>query len=216
MKLFLYIYYFFRSVFLRGFVNTLKLIKAEGVYEKQFGIETAIIKKSNSKQFYHYQGASYKVLLKILPEVFKQTQSFTFFDIGCGKGRALFVAEHCGYKNLIGIDLDTELVEGAKNNLKRFNKKNNDSEFKFFVANALQFEYLNKPTVYFLFNPFNNMVLQKVLEKIVGVSSSETLFVYMNPKHKLVFNTNKFELIKEFKTRWYLEAFVYRIKSKIK
>jgi len=206
MKLFIYTYYFFRSVFLRGLLNTLRLLKAENKYEKQFGINTSQFKKSNSNEFYHYQGASYLVLLRILPEVFKQTQEATFFDIGCGMGRALFVAEFCGYKNLIGIDLDEELVTAANLNLKNYKPKNIDSKLSFIKTNALEFSYKNEPTIYFLFNPFSEAVLEKVLEQICSTTSANTWFVYMNPKHAEVFETKKIKLIKEFKTKRYLEA----------
>lgn len=217
MKFFLLIYYFLRSVVLRGLLNTLKLLNAEKFYEKQFGIETTQFKKSNSDKFYHYQGASYLVLLKVFPEIYKQTPSFTFFDIGCGKGRAMFVAESCGYTNLIGIDLDEELILSATNNIEKYKHKNNFNsnrvQFTFLVANALEFNYKNEPTVYFLFNPFNAEVLKKVLEKISALTTSETYFVYMNPKHAEVFKTVNFKLVTEFKTNKYLEALVFKLEN---
>ncbi len=195
---------------MRGAVNTFKLLRADGVYEKQFGIATALIKKSNSKQFYHYQGASYWVLLKILPQLVKQTSSFTFFDIGCGKGRAVFVAESCGYKNLVGIDLDNELITAANNNLKKYTKQNKLATIHFAHANALNYKYKNEPTVYFLFNPFSEAILQNVLHTICSNTLSETWFVYMNPQYKQPFNTKNFKLITELKTNRYLEAVVYK------
>jgi SAM-dependent methyltransferase len=212
LKLFLLIYYFFRSVFLRGFLNTVKLLRAETVFEKQFGISTSQIKKSNSNKFYHYQGASYLVLLKILPEIFKQTKAFTFFDIGCGKGRAVFVAESCGYKKLTGIDLDEELILKANENLKIY-KNRIDSKIEFFKYNALNYNYKNEPTVYFMFNPFSEDILEGVLERILNTNTSETYFVYMNPKHVEAFDKKQFELIFEIKTRWYVEAMVYKLKT---
>ncbi len=196
---------------MRGAVNTFKLLKAEGVYEKQFGIATALIKKSNSKQFYHYQGASYWVLLKILPQLVKQTPNFTFFDIGCGKGRAVFVAESCGYKNLVGIDLDNELITAANDNLKKYTKQNKPATIHFTHANALNYKYKNEPTVYFLFNPFSEAILQNVLHTICSNTLSETWFVYMNPQYKEPFNTKNFKLVTELKTNRYLEAVVYKL-----
>ena len=215
MKFFLLIYYFLRSVVLRGLLNTLKLLKAEKYYEKQFGIETAQFKKSNSTKFYHYQGASYLVLLKFLPEIFKQTQAFTFFDIGCGRGRAVFVAESCGYTNLIGIDLDEQLIISATNNIEKYTQKSNPdnyrNQFTFIVANAIEFNYKNEPTVYFLFNPFNAEVLEKVLEKIYNSTTSETYFIYMNPKHARAFGSKNFVLVNQIKTKRYLEALVFKL-----
>ena len=81
------------------------------------------------------------------------------------------------------------------------------------MANALEFNYKNELTVYFLFNPFNAEVLKKVLEKISASTTSETYFVYMNPKHAEVFKTVNIKLVTEFKTNKYLEALVFKLEN---
>lgn len=185
---------------------------AESAYEKKYGVKTAGMKRNGSVQFYHYQGAGYWVLLKILPQFFEQTQTFTFFDIGCGKGRAVFVAESCGYKKLVGIDLDEELVLKANENLKIY-KRRRDTNIEFLKSNALDYDYKNEPTVYFLFNPFNEHILKKVVEKIVSATKSETYFIYMNPKHAKAFNNECFQLVSKIKTKLYVEAMIFRIRK---
>lgn len=133
-------------------------------------------------------------------------------DIGCGKGRPVFVAESFGYEKLTGIDLDEELISIANSNLKNYSLKRKTSNIQFVHANALEYKYENEPTVCFLFNPFNEEVLKKVLQRIINSTSSETWFVYMNPKYLEAFTLDKFEIVKELKTKRYLEAIVYRIK----
>ena len=197
---------------MRGFINAIKLIRAEAPNEKKYGIATSSIKKSNSDEFFHYQGAGYLVLYRIFEEIAPQTKSFNFVDIGCGKGRPVFVAESFGYNDLTGIDLDKELIEAANENLKTYLLKRKESVIKFIHANALEHNYRNTPTVYFLFNPFNEEVLKKVLAKIISATTSQTWLVYMNPKYKDAFTQDKFELVKELKTKRYLEAIVYRLK----
>ncbi len=133
-------------------------------------------------------------------------------DIGCGKGRPVFVAESFGYENLTGIDLDEELIAIANSNLKNYILKRKTSNIQFIHANALEYNYENKPMVYFLFNPFNEEVLKKVLKRIINSTTSETWLVYMNPKYKEAFTKEKFEVIEELKTKRYLEAVIYKIK----
>lgn len=212
MKVFIYIFYFFRSVFLRGFINTIKLIKAETINEKKYGITTSSIKKSNSTEFFHYQGAGYLVLFRIFRAIEEKTKNFAFVDIGCGKGRPVFVAESFGYNNLIGIDLDGELIDIANENLKNYLLKRESSNIKFIKVNALDFDYLNQPTVYFLFNPFNKAVLDKTINKILSSTLSETWFVYMNPMYKNSFENEKIEVVCELRTKKYLEAIIYKVK----
>lgn len=213
MKVLIYIFYFLRSLALRGLGNTIKLLHGELVYEKKFGINTNAIKKSNSKEFFHYQGAAYFVLFEIFKEIAPKTNHFNFVDIGCGKGRPIFVAESFGYKNLIGLDLDEELITIARSNQKKCLLKNKLSHVAFVCINALQYDYTNLPTVYFMFNPFNKEILSEVLKRILSATKSETWFVYMNPLFADTFTTDKFELIKELKTKRYLEALIFRVKT---
>jgi 16S rRNA G966 N2-methylase RsmD len=140
------------------------------------------------------------------------TKNFAFVDIGCGKGRPVFVAESFGYQNLTGIDLDKELISTANENLKNYLLKSESSNIQFIAINALEYNYINQPTVYFLFNPFSEAVLKKVLNNIVSSTSSETWFVYMNPRFLDPFKHEKIELVSELKTNNYLEAMIYRIK----
>jgi SAM-dependent methyltransferase len=208
-KFLLYIFYFFRSVYWRGLLNTLKLLKAEIQYEKKFAINTSGIKKKESADFFHYQGASYLVLLRIFREIFEQTKHFTFVDIGSGKGRAIFVAEYVGYNILIGVEMDQELVIKAQQNMKLYPFKREESAITFVCKNALDVVYKNEPTIYFLFNPFNELVLNQVLDKIISANSSHVWFVYMNPLFINPFVEKNMQLIKTFKTGNYTEAVVY-------
>lgn len=215
MKIALYLYYFLRSIILRGLFNSLALLRAESKYEKQFGIKTAKIKRSDSSEFFHYQGASYLQLIRILNKIYLFTKDFEFVDIGCGKGRAVFVAESVGYTNLTGIELDGALVSEAIDNLKIYPLKKNNSQVEFLQANALNYKYKNTKTVYFLFNPFNEEILSEVLKKIKTESTSETWFIYMNPLYPKPFENEGMELVEKFKTRFYKEANVYKMKSRL-
>lgn len=212
MKLFIYIFYFFRSLFLRGGVNTLKLISEESKNESLYGIKTSSLKKSNSTDYFHYQGAGYLILFRIFEKIYRQTKNYSFVDIGCGIGRPCFVAESYGYKNITGIDFDKELINEAKLNFEKRLLKNKTSKFNFIHINALEYNYKNEPTVYFLFNPFNESVLKNVLSKIIEQTQSETWFIYMNPLYSKVFTPEKFEIITELKTKRYLEAIIYKLK----
>lgn len=212
MKFFIYIFYFFRSLFLRGGINTLKLISKESKNESLYGIKTSSLKKSDSTDYFHYQGAGYLILFGIFEKIYKKTNNYTFVDIGCGMGRPCFVAESYGYTNIIGIDLDLELINEAKLNLTRRLLKNKTSKIDFIHVNAMKYKYKNEPTVYFLFNPFNELVLKNVLAKIIDQTQSETWFIYMNPLYSKVFTPEKFEIITELKTKRYLEAIIYKLK----
>lgn len=213
MKILIYLYYFLRSLLLRGPLASCLLMRDEFKYEKVFGIRTAAIKKSSSNQFFHYQGAGYRILFRLFKALAVHTKKYDFVDVGCGKGRVVFVAENAGYDHLTGIELDEELIKEAEGNLKRYVLKRKSSEIEFIHINALKYEYKNKATVYFLFNPFNEEILRKVLGRICTRTSSETWFVYMNPLYQKPFQEKHIEQMQKIKTGFYTEAIIYRMNS---
>ena len=117
-----------------------------------------------------------------------------------------------GFENLTGIDLDRDLISNANENLKSYLFKRASSSIQFITINALEHNYVNQPTVYFLFNPFNEAVLNKTINKILSSTSSETWFVYMNPMYKNSFGNEKIEVVCELRTKKYLEAIIYKLK----
>lgn len=210
MKFLTLAWYALRSVLLRGPAAAIRLLASESAKEKQLNIETREFKSSKSAQYFHYQGAAYQVLEKIFGNLEKKYFAYRFMDIGCGKGRAVFMAERAGFNDLTGIELDQELVATAQDNLERYANKRQESRIKFINVNAVNFEYGNRPTVYFLFNPFNQLVLEKVIRRIQSTGSEESLFIYMNPKYRKPFERNGFKVVKRIKTGLYTEAIFYK------
>lgn len=204
MNYLLLVYYFFRSLYLRGIMATIRIIKYETEAEKKYNIQTAGVKPSQSKDFFHYQGANYWVLELLLKESIGLSSNNIFIDIGCGKGRVCFVAEKVGYKKVIGIDLDAELIQNAIDNGHKIN-----SRVEFINCNALDYNFNNREAVYFLFNPFSESILKQVLIKIKENSHSKTLIIYMNPTQEKVFTSLNIKPFKQVRTKRYLEANYY-------
>lgn len=224
MKVFQYIYYFFRSLYYRGFINTFKLLSYEGKYEKLLGINTHSIVNldkltlagENTDQNHHYQGASYFILFSIFNELPKETKDLPLIDYGCGKGRALFVAEQCGFTHLIGVDIAKELIEDANRNKAIYKKKNPESSIDFLFEDATKYKIPNNACVFYFFNPFGEEIMQKVINNIkesVKLNPRKIYCIYLNPKYKAVFEKNGFEVFYTKKNKRYLEGIVYTMNS---
>jgi SAM-dependent methyltransferase len=222
MRIFQYIYYFFRSLYYRGFVNTFKLLSYEGKYEKQLGINTHSIVNLNkltlagedSDQNHHYQGASYYILFSIFEKLPIETKNFPLIDYGCGKGRALFVAEQCGFTNLIGVDIAKELIDDANANKTVYVRKNSQSNIDFLFEDATKYLIPDNAHVFYFFNPFGEEVLQKVIDNIkesVKQHPRKVYCIYLNPKYKEVFEENGFDVFYTEKNKRYLEGIIYTI-----
>ncbi len=205
-----YLYYFIRSVCYRGLLNTLNLLRYEWKGDKRYGINTqAVVNTSKNNGNYHYQGASYLAVEQLFQKLYRQYPNYMVYDIGCGKGRVLFVAERFGFTDLKGIDLDAALIEVARLNLQNYVRQNAKAQFQFVEQNALQLEIPDAPCIYFLFNPFSDDVLRPLLHRIKANASKPCVFVYMNPRFEICFQEMGFQLKETLYTKRYKEAVIY-------
>lgn len=222
MKWLQYVYYFFRSVYFRGPLNTFKLLIYEGKYEKELGINTHSIVNLDkltlaglqSKENHHYQGASYYILFKVFKLLPNLLKNKTLIDFGCGKGRALFVAEQCGFSKLVGVDIAKELIENANENKLVYNLKHQESTISFLFEDATRFEISDDTEVCYFFNPFGEVVLQSVIDNLKHslIQNPRTIYcIYLNPKHKHVFERNGFKTFQSIYNWRYLEGIIYSI-----
>jgi tRNA1(Val) A37 N6-methylase TrmN6 len=214
MRLFLYTWYFIRSVYYRGLAKTVRLIKAEPFYENYFNIDTGSIKASEDPDNFHYQGAGYLVLLDLFKKLPLESRSTSFIDYGCGKGRALFCAEYSGFNDLIGVELDEELLKTAEQNLKSYSKKRAGSRFTFIHQNALDFKIPQGAGVFYFFNPFSENVMKKVIDAIKSyhaATKNKIYVVYVNPKYNTLWMDSGFRVLHQEKTARYTEAFIYTL-----
>ena len=74
---------------------------------------------------------------------------FVFIDIGCGKGRALLLAEQFPFKRVIGVELSPALVDIARTNLAQYG-----SQSEVICAEAGSYDLPREPLVLYLYNPF--------------------------------------------------------------
>ncbi len=215
-----YLYYFFRSLVSRGVSCTIKLLYYEWKYEKQIKINTTQIKNLNTltlcvdnhHSFNHYQAASYYILFKVLHSLPKHCKTLPFIDYGCGKGRALFVAEQCGFTKLIGIDIAKELIEQAQENVKHYVCKNKNTNFLFHLEDATTYDIPTQTAVFYFFNPFNQEVLLKVIQNIyqsILINNRKIYCVYINPQHAQLFINKGFTIYQSLYSKGYCEAIIF-------
>lgn len=99
--------------------------------------------------------------------------SYTFIDIGAGKGRGVLVASEYHFRKVIGIELNPALVAIARDNIARWTTSRADDStaaplapIEFLEQDALEFEFPNSPLLLFLFHPFEAPVLRQLLRRI--------------------------------------------------
>lgn len=190
-----------------------KLLIQEWIFEKRYGLQTSGFQRSDSEKHHHYQAAPYFVLHMLFQQIVPFTKGFAFYDIGCGKGRVLFLAALHGYKNLYGIELDGSLLQTANKNLSSKRLKTLDLHVQLIQQDVLAYDFENHQAVYFLFNPFDAGVLSRFIDRVNSSNQHECFVVYMNPIYSEVFTQKKIPVYRVIKTGFYTEAEVYRLKS---
>jgi SAM-dependent methyltransferase len=144
-----------------------------------------------------YVGATPSALTQALSALPLQHQDFTFVDVGCGKGRALLIADQFPFRHLLGIEISPELCEIARANVAV--KAGLASRISITNEDAARVIYPEGPLLLFLFNPFLAPVLRRVLrnlERQLRHSPRPTCLLYeMNPRYINVLDS--FPFLKE-------------------
>lgn len=154
---------FQKSVSANGVLDTLKLIYstfADLKFDKEIGFSTQEPKllpgliEFNSEK---HEGSLY---LPARGEPFKKfltrqkfSRTYTFTDIGCGRGRVLWLAKEYGFAKVIGIELDAELAADAKKNLSA-KGLNEGSDFEIHAMNAADYVASADKNIFFFYGPY--------------------------------------------------------------
>ena len=133
------------------------------------------------------------VTYNLIEEIFQQLSGATrnhFLDIGCGKGRALCIAAHSGFKQVTGLDFSKTLCDAAKENLIKTRHQISGLHFKIINNDAFYFEIPGDVDCIFLFNPFDEIIMSAVVNNIFESLHSnprKIKIIYVNPLHKDLF-----------------------------
>lgn len=110
----------------------------------------------------------------------------TFVDLGSGKGRALLLAAQAGFGRIIGVEYSADLhAKAMKNVAAAATHLAGVNRITLINADAGDFTPPKGRVVYYLFNPFGDQVMQRVLDRLeraVERDEFEDLWIlYGNP-----------------------------------
>ena len=99
--------------------------------------------------------------------------SYTFVDIGAGKGRAMLLASQLPFHQVIGIELNPDMADIAQTNLDLWQAAHaadttapKIAPTRLLQQDALEYDLPRTPTLAFLFHPFEAPVLKALLRRI--------------------------------------------------
>ena len=114
-----------------------------------------------------------------------------FIDIGCGKGKqCIYAKKYFNINSIVGIDFSKELIDIANQNLSNLNYKN----INFFVADAIEWKLPDEYCIVFLYNPFNEVILEKfILNNFNHFKDHKSIVCYANDMHRKILTNFGFE-----------------------
>jgi predicted RNA methylase len=140
--------------------------------------------------------------------------TYTFIDLGSGKGRALLLASMHPFTHIVGVEVQPELNAIARQNIERFNEPGQQCRrIESLCADAREYDYPLTNIVLYLFNPFPDYVLREVLTKLVAsaMRHPRSIFVLYNAP----FEKQEFERIPELRLDFATSQYqLYRVQTK--
>jgi SAM-dependent methyltransferase len=110
---------------------------------------------------------------------------FVFVDLGSGKGRTLLMASDYPFRRIVGVELLPALHQAAQENLRRYQSESqNCFALESICADATEFAFPAEPVVLYLFNPFPEAGLRRVianLERSLRENPRAVYVLYHNP-----------------------------------
>jgi SAM-dependent methyltransferase len=109
----------------------------------------------------------------------------TFVDLGCGKGRVLMLAALHGFERVTGVDYSPALCEAARRNLDALRTARGlRFDAAIHLLDAADYAFQPDDAVVFLYNPFDDVVLGRVLDALrtsLAAHPRPLWLVYHNP-----------------------------------
>ena len=112
-------------------------------------------------------------------------RDFVFLDLGSGKGRTLLMASDYPFRRIVGVELLPALHRIAQENLSKYHSESQKCfALESICGDATDFQFPAEPTVLYLFNPFPEAGLRKVianLEQSLHEHPRAMYVLYHNP-----------------------------------
>jgi len=185
---------FIKSFRVNGWGETLKLTFstiADFNFDKKIGIST-----ERSKYIPHpvefadefHKGSLYLPtrgvpFLKFLKKL-NLPKHYTFVDIGCGRGRVLWLAKSYGFVKVVGVEIDGELSADAEKNLSGKGLKLGE-DFEVYQMNAANYLPKSDKNIFYFYGPYIsdkdlNSILKNLTRKKSETGADQFMIYHCN------------------------------------
>ncbi len=143
-----------------------------------------------------YQPTEPGLFREMMASVPAALDSFTFVDLGSGKGRTLLMASEYPFRKIVGVELLPELHQIAVENLSGYASESQKCKtLEAICGDAADFPFPVEPLVLYLFNPLPESGLRRVIARLdqsLRDHPREVYVLYHNPLLERVLSTSGF------------------------
>jgi SAM-dependent methyltransferase len=155
--------------------------------------------------------SNYVLLEQALAERNKYPHNKTFLDIGCGKGRTLFVAAHFGFENISGVEFFAPYCAELEKKIAEKKRGLSPASLSVICADAASYHIPDTTETILFNNPFSEVVMKKVVQQIIKSlrrAKRDLFVIYISPVDKHLFVDVGFTEIYAAKRFNYIEVSV--------
>jgi SAM-dependent methyltransferase len=158
----------------RGAIQSGAAMLEDAWFDRAYGVETSCavdleglnISSKNKQLGSPYDPTRVRGFRKLMQRL-DISEDCVFVDVGCGKGRILIAAASLGFRRIVGLEFAPELCELCRRNLSAFKRRTGSrAEFTVAESDAAEYKFPPDQAVFFFFNPFRRLVMEKVLQNI--------------------------------------------------
>jgi SAM-dependent methyltransferase len=213
-----YLLYFFYIAWYWGLDLAIFIIRHEVKGEQKYGIRTIGLDKLpetvpdiERKHFSLYEPVNYYSLTTLFDHLTAPDIKTSLLDVGCGRGRVLAVGAAYGFRDMVGIDFSEKLCEQARAIMEGVKEVYPGLTVTITCADARDYDIPDTVGVIFLFNPFDDLVMESFIDKVF-----ESLYrrerpikvLYANPQFKELWLNAGFKETGSFLRKKYLKGSV--------
>ena len=133
------------------------------------------------------------------------SDSDTFVDFGCGKGRVVHQAAKRPFRRVIGVEISPVLAQIARTNLAARRNQQRCRNVEIVVSDLAEYPVPDDLTIGYLFHPVANETLDALLQRIVDSIDRRPRrirLIYLYPlQRSRILETGRFRLLKEQRSR---------------
>jgi SAM-dependent methyltransferase len=161
----------------RGIIQTAKVVASvvrDLSFDWKYGTDTGgrvpteALEAESDNQWHSvsYRPTKSRPLLRLLAKL-ELPKACTFLDIGAGKERVLLIASQYGFERVVGIEFSPSLCTIARKNVETFSRKTKQRwPIEVIKADVTSYDFQNEERVFFMFNPFDALILGQVVNNI--------------------------------------------------